>query len=1544
MFDGTGLHGVWDVLDREIGVKNVPASTTLPWALALFSGMLVQVGADGAARLRLGTGSVGAAETASPDRLLERLTAQVEELRAVFDGALKALDASAECDGLAGRLAACAASLRPPCWRAKARRRCSGCGATSPCMRLVCQATCAMSRRSPSSTAAKGHRLGQAAAVENAAFMGAVAAEEAVVPHVSDAGQSVTTAAAPLVDDTVFIAVVTEFVVEIDGKESEVRAAKSEAVRFVKAPCPPPGMWQAVDVARGPFAEDALEPAAKREHDQLDRYEQHRYAQHDGEQYDREQHHECKEHDWYQQHGYAQHVGEQHDREQRRECDEHVLAALLFWALSAWNAAGHRGSAGCQLEPTRQLPIPLTMLCLAGHLTCALAVLTCLSVGLLLAVLTIGRRLMARPSKACGLVQKYGKKYALAIVLLVSCLLAAAVGAASYTMTLATATLTAMAATWTELGFDCTLGYPGEGRRDVVRHAPPDGQSSYVRDVYFHYSAAADAQLQLDTARRASSDTNAEWADAITPEMVQQPVPTAAHIPPHARGVVGAIIAEHTKAFAHEIHRGTPESITKAAKRWFMLPKLLSGAPISEEVQELAKAARPLPLTKTPTRIRPMNLASPLRRLASKAVNKMASDEVAEGLRGKQCGCKHTAGAELVHKHVSTALRVRPDYAVLFLGAADAFQNLSRVYINGGIDAHCPKLRRWARGCLPDAGQVVYHDTGGRRRMWNQTTGIFPGCGMATALFCLGLDRALERAKRQLDAAGVQHELFGYVDDLTILAKPEDLPTIYAAYTNALSQAGLQARVDKCEVWARDPAAIPAGLPAPRVEQPTILRQHADDYSGLAPTPVTADQRAEEGSLAHVNALTQEEAPQQAPDTEPPDTTQQRFTRHRRHAEWTQWLRRTQTEPHQRAWALSATGKGAGAWLGPPARPDHHLADAHFRMAVRHRLGGLVRASDGPCPFRKEDGTLCAGAVDTNGRHALCCSYGGFAVKRRNNLRDTIARTLREAGIRDIAVEPWIRPPTGPGNPGLRADLGCTDSDGQWAYLDLAIVHPASQQSLQAGGAHAQGTAARLAEQAKRRKCNGVAGFQPLGFEVSGAMGESTRKWLAQQVPEGPGRLGTLSTLHRSIATCVVREASQGASYPREQEGHAAGPARRAGASQGALEAVAPRGWVAAATRLAVGAALGLAPLAALKGSAAVLGWSPQGVTRDHADHPAPGSSSPRQRIARQKSLPDTRASGTWKNRVPKSERLSSLQAHLEHSVMQQVRTDRWRGMPLVPLLQELERQVEEANPGEGEERVSFLCHRRLRKLAAALELGWELELLGPDAGERVGEEYGQAVGAQRSAIWHQEAMASAIQALRDAGASRILDIGSSYNPLQGEFPEVTAVDLVPAGPSVLQADFLEVPLRDGIQGAPTAPAACARLWPGQPGARPGVGEGGCIHSWRPAQASAPLSWSRRTHSAARRSRCGTSTGRCSRTCCVPCRRGGSGGWRSRAPRRRCGSAGCWSSPSLAGWTTCCSTTAGRPCRPGAAGVSSGRPSTTSPRARSSACLCASER
>ncbi|CAE8602304.1 unnamed protein product, partial [Polarella glacialis] len=89
--------------------------------------------------------------------------------------------------------------------------------------------------------------------------------------------------------------------------------------------------------------------------------------------------------------------------------------------------------------------------------------------------------------------------------------------------------------------------------------------------------------------------------------------------------------------------------------------------------------------------------------------------------------------------------------------------------------------------------------------------------------------------------------------------------------------------------------------------------------------------------------------------------------------------------------------------------------------------------------------------------------------------------------------------------------------------------------------------------------------------------------------------------------------------------------------------------------------------------------------------------------------------------------------------------------------------------------------------------------------------DYRVAVAAQSSTVWHQQATSLAVDALRKAGAERVLDIGSSFNPLHGLFPSVTALDVVPAHESVLVADFLEVELREGLADVLVDPTDSSR-------------------------------------------------------------------------------------------------------------------------------------
>lgn len=78
-------------------------------------------------------------------------------------------------------------------------------------------------------------------------------------------------------------------------------------------------------------------------------------------------------------------------------------------------------------------------------------------------------------------------------------------------------------------------------------------------------------------------------------------------------------------------------------------------------------------------------------------------------------------------------------------------------------------------------------------------------------------------------------------------------------------------------------------------------------------------------------------------------------------------------------------------------------------------------------------------------------------------------------------------------------------------------------------------------------------------------------------------------------------------------------------------------------------------------------------------------------------------------------------------------------------------------------------------------------------------EEYRKAIVAQRTTMWHRHAIQIVNEVLEDRQVELVLDIGSSFNPLKGNYKHVDAIDIVPSCASVLTADFLKVAIRPGI-------------------------------------------------------------------------------------------------------------------------------------------------
>ena len=82
MFEKGGVRGVWDVYDRDVGVRNVPARNKCPWSLVLRNGTVVTVWPEGCARVT--TTSAGVADVESAESVLQKEFGAVWEEEASF--------------------------------------------------------------------------------------------------------------------------------------------------------------------------------------------------------------------------------------------------------------------------------------------------------------------------------------------------------------------------------------------------------------------------------------------------------------------------------------------------------------------------------------------------------------------------------------------------------------------------------------------------------------------------------------------------------------------------------------------------------------------------------------------------------------------------------------------------------------------------------------------------------------------------------------------------------------------------------------------------------------------------------------------------------------------------------------------------------------------------------------------------------------------------------------------------------------------------------------------------------------------------------------------------------------------------------------------------------------------------------------------------------------------------------------------------------------------------------------------------------------------
>jgi hypothetical protein len=187
-----------------------------------------------------------------------------------------------------------------------------------------------------------------------------------------------------------------------------------------------------------------------------------------------------------------------------------------------------------------------------------------------------------------------------------------------------------------------------------------------------------------------------------------------------------------------------------------------------------------------------------------------------------------------------------------------------------------------------------------------------------------------------------------------------------------------------------------------------------------------------------------------------------------------------------------AREKGASSWVTACPLFDHDtvLNKGEFVDAVYIRYGWTIP----DLPLN------CACGSPFSVQHALDCMIGGYRTIQHNEVRDVMAKMMKEAGYTAVEVEPALQPLHGEHferksantQADARSDIKCT---GFWrhmrtAFFDVKVISPYAKSYVRMASAslYRLGENAKLREYAERIRNVEHADFNPLVFTTAGGM------------------------------------------------------------------------------------------------------------------------------------------------------------------------------------------------------------------------------------------------------------------------------------------------------------------------------------------------------------------------------------------------------------------------------------------------------------------------
>ena len=235
----------------------------------------------------------------------------------------------------------------------------------------------------------------------------------------------------------------------------------------------------------------------------------------------------------------------------------------------------------------------------------------------------------------------------------------------------------------------------------------------------------------------------------------------------------------------------------------------------------------------------------------------------------------------------------------------------------------------------------------------------------------------------------------------------------------------------------------------------------------------------------------------------------------------------TMTTTHQ-AVTRSAGGKGAAAWMYPPADATTHMPRKHYLTAMRYRTHTptTYTHTSNLCQHTNTKRT-CLHPLDAQGHHAVTCQIGGQPTQKHDHLRDILYKWLVKWGFFSQREQhiPELDDTDHEGKPRQAIlDIYTTINDRQY-LIDISVTDAVSDCPVRTNSrSSTDATAAMEREQQKRTRYQNDPRLVPFVFEVGGRWGPTAEAWIKTIAPTDPDERATaLAQLRYELSTSLQR-------------------------------------------------------------------------------------------------------------------------------------------------------------------------------------------------------------------------------------------------------------------------------------------------------------------------------------------------------------------------------------------------------------------------------------